>query len=67
MRYLLICVLLSGCGLSPNYAQESRDTELHGNALSCEKLGYARGTQANAECALRVYEVKRGASSVTVR
>lgn len=68
MRYLVLSLLLAGCGLNPEYMAQKRDSELQANAASCEKLGFAKGSKENADCALRMYQASRpavvGGSSV---
>lgn len=68
VRYALVLVIgLTGCGLNPAYMQAKQDDELARHTKSCETLGYSAGSQQARDCALRLYELSRGASTVTVR
>lgn len=64
MRYLLIAVLLTGCGLDPAY-REARDAkQLAKYEQECTKIGYQPGTERMADCKLQMKlaaEGQRGA------
>lgn len=59
MRYILVTVLLAGCGLNPAYLDQKHDEQMSRFSGSCEKLGYAKGSKENADCAVRMFEAQQ--------
>ena len=55
----LVYLILSGCGLSPAYLDQKHDEQVARYSASCEKLGFAKGTKENADCAVRMFEAKQ--------
>ena len=58
MRILVIALLLSGCGLNSAYLDQRHDEKISRYSVSCEKLGYAKGSKENADCSVRMFQAQ---------
>lgn len=61
MRYVLIALMLAGCGLNPEYRAAQEEKQIASYAESCKKLGFEEDTEKFSECKLRMYESNKNA------
>jgi len=67
MRYLLIALLLSSCGLSPEYREKMQARNMKGLEDKCVMLGFKPDTPEMAECKLAIYNNKTAPTAYTPR
>ena len=56
MRTVLVVLLLSGCGLSPEYMAKRQDEQIAKYDATCQKLGFKPDTDEIRDCKLRLYQ-----------
>jgi hypothetical protein len=60
MRYLLIALLLTSCGLNPEYVKRKSDEKMARIDKACSDMGYAQGSKELADCKMTLYRDEKG-------